>query len=86
MVTEAREWLEWHGGVEAEIVLIAVDRRGLQEPETRRRPPAREPNDSRTPAYRRRYGDTVVEVEALAPEVLQDRLRKAISQRIKPRL
>jgi hypothetical protein len=79
MLVEAEEWIAQMAGegVDIDIQRIAVTEEDHANPDIPHLDVNRK--DSRTPDYIERYGEEVVEVEAIAPEDLQARLRKALA-------
>ncbi|MCE9583207.1 MAG: hypothetical protein K8T20_12010 [Planctomycetes bacterium] len=80
MAEEAEAWVRAAAGAGTELELdrIAVVEADLSNPAVPRLPV--NGNDSRTKDYLRRFGNEVIEVEALAPEELQERVRRAIER------
>jgi hypothetical protein len=80
MLVEAEEWIRDMAGQGIE---LTIDRIAItdddQADESLPHLPVN-PRDSRTPDYVKRFGEEVVEVEALPPEELQKRLRDALKR------
>ena len=82
MLDEAKEWMEQMlgYGVDVDIERIAITDEDHDNTDLPHLPVNHK--DSRTPDYVERYGEEVVEVEALPPEDLQRRLREALEPHI----
>lgn len=76
MLEEAEEWVRADGAGDLIVERIAIDEKDYQEPKVPHLPVNRK--DARATEFIERYGDEVVEVEALPPKVLQERLRSSL--------
>jgi hypothetical protein len=80
MLEEAVAWIRARG-VEFSVERLAINERDQADSNIVRFLPVNR-RDARASEFIRRYGDKVIEVEALAPEQLQARLRNAIESHI----
>lgn len=80
MLVEMEEWIREMAGQEVDLVIDRIAMTDDDRDDSSLPHLPVNPRDSRTPDYMRRYGDEVVEVEALPPEQLQARLREALER------